>query len=150
MAARWHFSQSGKRMSRIVNTSSLSNLVDATEWTDDFIPAKTAQGFMSNFPPFFKLPSPFSLPEQLPTSPSTSWQLKRDARNLGKWQSPHARAIAEPLLPAWILDMGAHHENKICEDGITEYILYNLPSPDTVSSVIHVFYARGTTGQGSC
>lgn len=57
---------------------------------------------------------------------------EREAPNLGEWQWLQARAIAEPMLPAWILDMGAQHEKKIFsqygEDGITEYILNGLPS----------------------
>jgi hypothetical protein len=60
-------------------------------------------------------------------------ELKREAPNLGKCQSPEARAVAKPLLPDWILDMGAPHEKKIFsqyrKDGVTEYILNNLPSP---------------------
>jgi hypothetical protein len=80
-----------------------------------------------------------------PTSPSTSWkiglsELKREAPNLGKWQSPEARAVAEPLLPAWILDMGAQHEGRIFsqwgEDGITDYILSNLPYPATLKTYV--------------
>jgi hypothetical protein len=78
-------------------------------------------------------------------SPSTSWlvassDLKRDAPNLGKWQSPQARAVAEPFLPAWILDMGEENEKQIFsqfgEDGITEYILDHLPAPATVKTYV--------------
>jgi hypothetical protein len=78
-------------------------------------------------------------------SSATSWQvglsdLKREAPNLGKWQSTKARATAEPMLPAWILDMGAQHEKRIFsqygEDGITEYILNKLPSPATVKTYV--------------
>jgi hypothetical protein len=78
-------------------------------------------------------------------SSATSWQvgqseLEREAPNLGEWQSTKARATAEPMLPAWILDMGAQHEKQIFsqygEDGITEYILNNLPSPATVKTYV--------------
>ena len=78
-------------------------------------------------------------------SSATSWQvglsqLDREVPNLGEWQSTKARATAEPMLPAWILDMSAQHEKQIFsqygEDGITEYILDNLPSPATVRTYV--------------
>jgi hypothetical protein len=78
-------------------------------------------------------------------SSATTWQvglseLEREAPNLGEWQSTKARATAEPMLPAWILDMSARHEKQIFsqygEDGITEYIINNLPSPATVKTYV--------------
>jgi hypothetical protein len=80
-----------------------------------------------------------------PTSSSTSWRvglfdMMREAPNLGKWQSPQARAVAESLLPAWIVDIGVRHEKKIFsqygEDGIVQYILQHLPSPATLKTYV--------------
>jgi hypothetical protein len=122
------------KMLSIMRPSLELDLVEATGATDELT---------SSFSPFSKLPMSLRAAAM---STATSWnvgmaEMKRDAPDLGNWQSPEARATAELSgVPAWILDMGAQHEKRIFsqygEDGFTEYILNNLPSPATVKTYV--------------
>lgn len=80
-------------------------------------------------------------------SSPTSWHVgmselqKAYPNAVGEWQSTQAREKAKPMVPAWVLDMGARNEKKVFsqfgEDGITKHILNNLPaSPVTLKTYV--------------